>query len=126
LFGRDVGAEADGVEGGDLQAVEEAGGVLDVEATGGEGVDDLGDGDLDGLAVLERKEFDVAAGDKVSAADDVEAVGSVELLQAAVEVAEGRSGDGDSAALEPVGFDVAADVDLHGSLLWGYPPGGTG
>jgi hypothetical protein len=45
------GVEVAGVGGGELQAVEEGAAVLEVDLVGGEGVDDFGDGDLDGDAV---------------------------------------------------------------------------
>jgi hypothetical protein len=62
-----LGLEAAGVVAGELEAVEESGGALDVELSGGEGVDDDGEGDLDGFAVLESGELDVLAGDEVAA-----------------------------------------------------------
>lgn len=50
--GLGLGLEAAGVVGGELESVEEGAGALDVDAVGGEGVDNLGDGELDGFAVL--------------------------------------------------------------------------
>ncbi len=64
-----------GVVAGELEAVEESGGSLDVEAAGGEGVDDDGEGDLDGFAVFEGGELDVLAGDEVAAGGIGVAVG---------------------------------------------------
>jgi hypothetical protein len=46
------------------------------------------------------------------------------VMQAAVEVTEDGIVDGDSAALQAVGLDVAADGDVHFALLNGHPPGG--
>ena len=56
------GLEAGRVAGGKLEAVEQSGGALGVEAAGGEGVDDDGESDLDGFAVFEGGELDVLAG----------------------------------------------------------------
>jgi hypothetical protein len=50
------GVEAGGVHGGQLEAVEEGGGAFGFEVAGGEGVDDDGEGDLDGFAVFEGGE----------------------------------------------------------------------
>jgi hypothetical protein len=41
------------------------------------------------------------------------AIRGVALVEAGVEVAERRAGKGDPAALESVGFDVTAEVDVH-------------
>jgi hypothetical protein len=51
--GEGFGLQAGGVIGSELEAVEQGGGALDVELSGGEGVDDDGESDLDGLAVFE-------------------------------------------------------------------------
>jgi hypothetical protein len=51
------------------------------------------------------------------------AIGVLAAVQAIVEIAENPSGEGDCVALEAVGFDVAAEVDLHGCSL-GAPRGG--
>ena len=77
-----------GVDGGKLEAVEEGGGAFGLEVSGGEGVDDDGEGDLDGLAVFEGGEFDVLAGDKVAGAGCGGAPkAGVALVEAGVEVA---------------------------------------
>jgi hypothetical protein len=49
-------------------------------------------------------------------------------VQAVVKVAEGRGGEGDSVALEAVGLDVTAEVEMHFrfSFEGGYPPPGGG
>ena len=59
--------ETPGVAGGELQAVEESGGSARLQLAGGEGVDDDGEGDLNGFAIFEGGELDVLAGKKVSA-----------------------------------------------------------
>jgi hypothetical protein len=103
------GFEAAGVVGGEAEAVEESVGALDVDEVAGQRVDDLREGKLDGDAVLERREGDdVAALHEALFADHGGAVEGVAVIEAAVEVAEVRVGEGDGAALEAVGFDVAA------------------
>ena len=108
------GIETAGVDGGEVEAVQEGSSVLEVDAVGGDGVDGFGDGDLDGDGVFERAEVeDGSAALEVWAGDDgvaVDAVGSVEAL---VEVAEDVVFEGDGLALQAVGADVAADGDLH-------------
>ncbi len=117
-----VGVEARGVRGGELEAVEKGGGSLDLEVAGGEGVDDLGEGDLDVLAVLDRAELDVLAGQEIALGDRVEAVRRVALVETRVEVAEVAAVEGDAFALKSVGLDVPADGDVHWDFLLG---GGT-
>ena len=58
--------QASSVVAGELEAVEQGGGAFDVELSGGEGVDDDGEGDLYGLSVFEGSELDVLAGDEVA------------------------------------------------------------
>ena len=87
-----LGLEAAGVVAGELEAVEESGGSLDFELAGGEGVDDDGEGDLDGFSVLECGEFDVLSGDEIAAGGLGGAEGVVALVEAVVEVAPGSSG----------------------------------
>jgi hypothetical protein len=102
------GVEAAGVVAGELQAVEEGGGSLDVELSGGEGVDDDGESDLDGFAVFQGGELEVLAGDEVATGGRGGAEGGVALVEAVVEVAPEASGEGAGFALQAVGFDVAA------------------
>jgi len=128
--------EGFGVCAGDLQAVEEWAGALGVDAVLGEGGEEHGERDLDGLAVFEGWEFQmeglglevVVVGDQgvlaeevgvvVLAVDDDAAVGfglqvavmSVGLL---VWVAEGLVFEGEGAAAEAVGADVAAELCRH-------------
>ncbi|WP_433984167.1 hypothetical protein RBB78_03070 [Tunturiibacter empetritectus] len=75
------GVEAGGVVGGQLQAVEEGGGAAGVQIAGGEGVDDDGEGDLNGFAVLKGVELDVLAGDEVTAGGVVVAEALVALVE---------------------------------------------
>jgi hypothetical protein len=76
------GVESYGVVRGELEAVEECGGSLGVELSGGEGVDDDGEGYLDGLAVFEGSELDVLAGYEVGAGGSGGPVGAVALVEA--------------------------------------------
>jgi hypothetical protein len=43
------------------------------------------------------------------------AVNAVAFVELAVKVAEMRVGEGNAAALQTVAFDVATEIDLHGS-----------
>lgn len=115
--------EAAGVGGGEVQAVEDGAAVLEVDHVGGDGVDNLGDGDLDGDGVFEGAEVeDGSAALEVGAGGDGVAVDAVALVEAVVEVAEDRGLEGYGLALEAVGADVSADRDLHGgSFRGGYP-----
>ena len=120
-------AQAAGVGGGELEAVEEGVRLLAVDVMAGERVEDAGDGELGGFAVLDGGELD---GGVVIDAGGVEvhlvAVGGVAAVQAAVEVAELGAGELDAVALEAVGLDVSAEIDLHGGApLGGTPPGGV-
>jgi hypothetical protein len=120
------GLQAGGVILGELEAVEQGGGALDVELAGGEGVDDDGESDLDGFAVFQGDQFDVLAGDEVAAGGGGGAEGGVALVEAVVEVAPGPVGEGGGFAAGSVGLDVAAEGELHGVLLGssggGIPP----
>jgi len=110
------GVQFAGVGAGELQAVEESSGVLEVDLVGGERVDDFRDGDLDGDAVFEGAEVeDGSLALEVGAGDDGVAVDTVRVVQASVEVAEDGSLECDGLALEAVGTDVAAEFDGHGS-----------
>jgi hypothetical protein len=80
-------ADAGGVGAGELETIEQGGRTARLESAGGEGVDDDGDRGLDGLAVFESAEFDVLAGDEISAGLGRIAVGLMALMQAGVEVA---------------------------------------
>ncbi len=120
-------AQSAGVGGGEVESVEEGIGAALVDASGGEGVDHAGDGDLDGVAVFERGELEVAAAGLVAGLEEeLVAVGVVGAVEAVVEVAEDGTGEGCSAALEAAGLDVAAEFDFHGGAPLGAPRGGGG
>ena len=119
-------AQAAGVGGGELEAVEERVGLLAVDVAAGQRVDDAGDGELGGLAVLDGGELDHrVVMDAFGMEVDLVAVDVVAAVQATVEVAELRAGELDAVALEAVGLDVATEIDLHdGAPLGATPPGG--
>jgi hypothetical protein len=58
LGGAEAYVDSAAVVGGEADAFEEGVGSALGDASGGEGVDDGGDGDLDGLAVFEGGEFE--------------------------------------------------------------------
>ena len=119
-------AEAMDVDGGDADAAEQGVGTLFGDAVGGQGVDDEGDGELDGSAVFQRRQCQELGRGEVDGLEvDAVAIELVGVVEAVVEVAEGRGVNGDGAALESVGLDVATEVDLHDVLL-NFPAFGRG
>src|ERR1700679_3112190 len=105
-YGGGVGLELEvgGVHGSELETVEEGRGAFGLDLSGGEGVDDDGEGDLDGFAVFEGGELDVATGDEVAARGRGVAEGGVALVEASVEVAVGGLVERWGVALETVGL----------------------
>jgi hypothetical protein len=91
---------------GELYAVEESRGAAGVEGVHGEGVDDGGEGELDGAVVAERVEVDGFAG--VGGRQDGGASAGVPAVVAVVEVAEVLASEGWGFALAAVGLSVAA------------------
>jgi len=109
LGGAPADAHALAVGRGEAKAFEESIGTPFVDAAGGERVDDAGDGNLDGLAVFECREFEEwVAGDECGLEGDFVTVYVVTAVEAAVEVTEYGVGDSDTVALQAVGLDVAA------------------
>jgi hypothetical protein len=116
--------EASSVAGGELEAVEQGGSSLGVEVSGGEGVDDDGESNLDGLAVFEGGELDVLAGDEVAAGGGGVTEAAVALVEAVVEVAPLFASEGGCFALDSVDLDVSAEFVLHWLSPMGRPPRG--
>jgi len=104
--------------GGDLEAVEDEAGAVDVELVGGEADEDFVEGGLEGARVGGWGEVEAAAGSAGVGVGDGLAVG-------VVVVAEGFATEGGGAAAVVVGEEVVAGgygggVGRHG---WGPPPG---
>ena len=127
LLGAAEDAQSASVRGGEAQTFVESVGALLGDASGGERVDDGGDGNLDGLAVLHGGELEEGiVGDEAGLEVGLVAVEVVAAVEAAVEVAEDRTVEGDSVALQTVGLDVAAKIDFHGQIpFWVVPPRGV-
>ncbi len=104
---------------GDLEAEEEVAGAFGVDVVGGDALEDLGEGELDGGAVFELGEGE--GGGAAAARGEVQhgSAGGV------VVVAEGLVAEAGGGAAAAVGEDVAA-LHLgggfggfgHGGLLW--------
>ena len=96
--GERLGGDGFCVGGGQLEAVEEDGGALGVDAVAGEGGDEERDGDLDGFGVFEDGEvdFDEVGGGDVWGGPGDRRVGLdhevLALVDAGVEVAEVTAG----------------------------------
>jgi len=115
------------VEGGDLEAVEEEAGAAGVELVGGEAVEDLADGLLDGAAVF--GDGDGEGGGLVLALGEVDGEDGGAGVGAAVVEAEVIVEEAGAAAAAAVGEDVAALVaawvDGDGGVRHGgYPSPG--
>ena len=89
------------VGAGDLQAVEEDGGSLVVHVSGGDAGEDVVEGDLDGVAVVDGLHFEHA---------EAAGEGCVGQAGAVVVVAEVVAAEGGRAAAAAVGVDVAAEI----------------
>ena len=93
------------VDAGDLEAVEEEAGAAGVELVGGDALEDLGDGELDGGAVFDEGEVEGFAfgggGFAFAGVPNRDAGGVVEVAKLFVAEAGG-------AAAKAVGLDVAA------------------
>ena len=100
--------EAAGVVAGEGQAIKQRSGSSGFETASGEGVDDAGEGELDGLAVFEGGELDVLTGDEVAARSFGLAIGAVAVVEAVMEVAPESIGEGQGLAAGSVGLDVTA------------------
>jgi hypothetical protein len=76
-----------------VESSEDGLGALGVEGSDGKGVDDLGEGRLDGVGVLYEVELDVEGLDGVALGAGGKAVRAVALEAAEVEVAVGKLAD---------------------------------
>ncbi len=90
-----LSAEAGGVVAGRLETVEAGRRSFGLEVPRGEGVDDAGEGELDGFPVFEGGELDLLAGNEVAAAGFGVAIGFVAVVKMAVEVAPAAAGEGE-------------------------------
>lgn len=114
-----VEAEVAEVGGGGLESVEEEGGAAHLDVAGGEGAEDVGDGDLDGGGVLEEREVEgfedlgFEFGRELLVVVGVAGVAGLAEVAATVEVAlvvvaEALAGEGGGAAEGAVLADVRA------------------
>jgi len=113
--GSRMGVAFDGGEiaGCYLETAEQEQGTAGFELTDGDGIDDLRDGQLHGIAVLEGTEMDVVAA--VLTPDP--AIAPMAKLKPVMVVAERATGEGEGAALLAGGLDVAAERCWHENLL---------
>ena len=127
LFGTAHDAQLADVGGCELEAVEQRVGLLTVDISAGERVDNARDRELGGFAVLYGGELNARLVGHAGVWEvDLVAVDVVAAVQATVEVAELRAGEGNAVTLEAVGLDVATEIDCHGSspFEW-HPPRGV-
>jgi hypothetical protein len=111
LAGAMADAQTSGVGGGELEAIEQDGRATLLDEPETESADNFGDGNLDCLTVFQGRELDPTAVGFCRIAGDESPIASMGPMEARVEVAEGIVFKSDSAALEAVRFDVAAEVD---------------
>jgi len=124
------------VDAGDFERVEQELGALEVDLSGGDGLEEHGRSELDGFGVFERRELDfvlfgvdpihgkdIAFGiafrlDGVLLPAGVERLddsgAAVGVLEFGVEEAEGSAAEGGRLALATVGFEVSAERDDGG------------
>lgn len=97
------------VAAGDLQGIEQESGFLVVDLLGQDEANDLHDGGLDGVAVLEDRE---ERGAGIALAARLNAVGA-EIVVAVMKVAVALAAQGRRTALLAVDFDVITPANLH-------------
>ena len=100
------------IEAGDLEAVEEEAGAAGVDVIGGDALEDLADGVLDGGAVFGERDLEGGAAGSTGVAVGRGFAGGV-VVVAEVFAAEARA-----AAAVAVGEDVAALVTFGCFGLW--------
>jgi len=115
-----LGGEPGEVEGGDLEAVEEEAGAAGVELVGGEAVEDLADGLLDGGAVFGGGEGE--GGGLVLALGEVDGGDGLAGVGAEVVEAEVLAGEAGAAAAVASGEDVAALEAAFGGVGHDWVP----
>lgn len=121
-----MGFEFPDLLSGELEAVKDGFGVLKFDLSGGDGIDGLGESHLDGGAVFDGDEANVAPGFEEGIKGRVRAVVAMTGCEAVVEVAEAVREESRRLALQAVGLDVAAEWIEHRFVLSGrgdpYPP----
>ena len=119
------GGGARQVQGGDLEAIEQKSGAAGIELVGGEPVEDLADGGLDGGAVFETGDGEVEGGGLVLALGEVARGDGLAAAGGVVVEAEVLAAEAGAAAAVAVGEDVAALEAASATAAGGFRGGGA-